>query len=243
MSEFIIYILFNVKFPHLGNNTNSNWLDKRLALFQRYTLKSLINQTHNKFRVILYCCPESRNIMTDKMKSLKFNNPDMKIVDCRFGINDLYTAISRMKFNYIFFLKLDSDDMYHRNAISDCIKYLPKKNTIQMLKFHHGYVYSLITKSFYDMTKGCPFYCTMYPRSLFTTENLLKHSFSNQNQVDKKFHPIPIGHRRFIVLDHMLNLSKNPKRDGVEMLKRVGVGSRISKINRKNICSEFGLRC
>lgn len=79
--DYYVLVLFNIKMPHLGNNTNPEWLDYRLEIFRRYTLRSLLKQTDGHFRIWMTCLEESEDILMPKIEVTRKKNPMMDIVD------------------------------------------------------------------------------------------------------------------------------------------------------------------
>ena len=155
MDNYFILILFNIKIPELGNNTNPVWLDYRLDLFQRYTLPSLINQGDGIFRVWMACEEGSEDILTPKVEAARKKNPMMAIADFVFNEQaacDRFTDHT----SPIYFLKLDSDDMYRRDTIRKTKEILGPMSGIPMVMFCDGYIYDIRTRMMAEFTQWSP---------------------------------------------------------------------------------------
>ena len=229
MNEFRVYILFNVKKPELGNNFNRTWIDKRIQLFKDYTLKSLQQQTDQEFAIDLICCPGSATLF--RLEDYAIPN-----VTLHFGTEDYFEYLNAY-FNNVYLLKIDSDDLYHKNVVGLCKKSLSGTG-IKVLSFINGYAYNLATKDINFFGNGVSFYCTYFGGDTFNFANFKKHCFCDQTIVRKQFNPLIVKDRMFCVLDHDLNLHKDPRRNGTELLKRNGFGAKVGEL--KNL-KDFGI--
>ena len=245
MDNYYILILFNTKIPELGNNTNSDWLDYRLEIFQRYTLYSLVNQADRIFRVWMMCEEGSEDILIPKVGVAKKKNPMMAIVDFIFNEQ---TACDRLTDNKepIYFLKLDSDDMYHRNTIKKTKQilspYIAILNRIPMLMFCDGYIYDIHSKKMTTFTQwSSPNIAVKYAPGTFNRESFHKYCRGNLSKVRKRLNPIILNDRMVCCLNHDMNLHSDPRRKGIELEKRAGQGMVIHQNKVSGILREFGM--
>lgn len=241
MDGFFVYCLFNVKFKVLGYNVDSNWLNQRLELFQKYTLKSLLNQTVPITKVLMICANYSRDILLPKINYAFGENPDMEHTEWFFSSASLIDFVNEGKYEYIYMLRTDSDDLYHAEAVADCIEVLPRSDKPRVVKFVLGYIYELERKRLYTTSLGLPFYCTVYPGKMFDYSNYRQYSRGDQTKVMKKHHPLLIQSRRYMILDHSLNISKDPRREGKEQFARKGQDIECSPDLIHKIGSFYGL--
>ena len=245
MDNYYILILFNTKIPELGNNTDSDWLDYRLEIFQRYTLCSLINQTDGIFRVWMRCLEESEDILMPKIEMAKKKNPMMAIVDFVF---DEQAACGQLTDNKdsIYFLKLDSDDMYHRNTIKKTKQilnpYIAILDDIPIVMFCDGYIYDIRTKKMATFTQWSPpNIAVKYAPGTFNCESFHKYCMGNLSKVRKRLNPIILNDRMVCCLNHDMNLHSDPRRRGIELEKRAGQGMVIHQNKISGILREFGV--
>lgn len=243
--DYYVLVLFNIKMPHLGHNTDSGWLDYRLDIFQRYTLRSLVNQNDGIFRVWMTCLEESEDILMPKIEVAKKKNPMMAIVDFVF---DEQVACNRLKDNKepIYFLKLDSDDMYHRNTIKKTKQtlgpYIAILDDIPMLMFCDGYIYDIHTKKMMVFTQWSPpNIAVKYAPGTFNRESFHKYCICNLTKVRNRFNPIILNDRMVCCLDHDMNLHADPRRNGPELERRAGQGRFVHQSEVPGILKEFGV--
>lgn len=245
MDNYYILILFNIKMPELGNNIDPTWLDYRLDIFQRYTLKSLVNQNDCVFRVWMTCLEESEDILMPKIEVAKKKNPLMAIVD--FVFDEKVTCGRLAKHNKpIYFLKLDSDDMYHRNTIKKTKEILgPYATTLDKLPiimFCDGYVYDIRTKKMTTfMQWSPPNIAVKYTPGTFNRQSFHEYCMGNITKVRARLNPIIINDQMVCCLDHDMNLHGDPRRKGVELEKRAGQGMAIHQDKVPGILREFGV--
>ena len=242
MDNYYILILFNTKIPKLGNNTDSGWLDYRLDIFQRYTLYSLVNQADGIFRVWMICSEESEDILMPKIEVAKKKNPMMGVVHFVF---DEQVACDRLVNHTepIYFLKLDSDDMYHKNTIRKTREILGPLNGISILMFCDGYIYDIHSKKMATFTQWSPpNIAVKYVPSTFNRESFRKYCKGNITKIRDRFKPIILNDRMVCCLDHDMNLHSDPRRKGLELNKRAGQGVVIHQDKIPKILSKFGVQ-
>ncbi len=242
MDNYFILILFNVKIPELGNNTNPVWLDYRLDLFQRYTLPSLINQDDGIFRIWMACEKGSEDILTPKIEAAKKKNAMMAIVDFIFDEQTVCDQLTRHK-KPIYFLKLDSDDMYKRNTISRTKQILGPQCAVSMLMFCDGYTYDINTKKMATFTQWSPpNIAVKYAPGTFNRESFHKYCKGNITKIRARFRPIILNDRMVCCLDHNMNLHSDSRRKGIELEKRAGQDVMVHQDKIPGILKEFGVQ-
>ena len=239
--DFYVLVLFNIKMPHLGNNTDDAWLDYRLDLFQRYTLKSLANQTDDIFRIWMVCTPESEDILMAKVETMKKQNPMMAIVDFIFDVDK---ACSDMGKNSapIYFLKIDSDDLYHKDVVEKVRETLGPLDGISMLMFDDGYIYNLNTRRLSTYVRwSMPTIAVKFSPGLFSADNFRSRCICDLTKVRRRFKPIIVSGRLACCLDHKMNLHADPRRKGIEMKHRTGESAFSYQEMAPTILKEFGV--
>lgn len=239
---YYVLILFNVKIPLLGNNTDSEWLDYRLEIFRRYTLKSLINQTDNHFRIWMACMEESEDILMPKIETARKKDPMMAIVDFVF---DEKATCDRLADNVesIYFLKLDSDDMYRNDTIEKTKEMLTHSKDISLAMFCNGFIYNIKTRSLCTFARwSITTYAVFYPSRTLDYNSFRKYCICDQTKVRSRFNPIIDTNKMVCCLDHDMNLHNDPRRDGVEGKKRTGQKEYANQNEVPNLLKEFGLQ-
>ena len=241
MDNYYILILFNTKIPELGNNTNPRWLDYRLDIFQRYTLRSLTNQSDGVFRIWMICEKDSEDILMPKIEAAKKKNPMMTIVDFIFDEQAAYSQFVDNK-KVIYFLKLDSDDMYHRDTVRKTREILGSLNNMPMLMFCNGYIYDIRTGRISEFEQWSPpNIAVKYEARTFSINSFRRRCRCNITKVRKRFHPIVNMDSMVCALDHDMNLHNDLRRKGLEAGKRVGQSDYPYQERVPAILKEFGI--
>lgn len=239
--NYYILVLFNIKKPHLGNNTNPEWLDYRLEIFRRYTLRSLLNQTDNRFRFWMTCLEESESVLAPKIEAMRKKDSAMAVVDFVF---DEAKACSRLEGNdrSLYFLKIDSDDLYHRDTIAKTREVLDPLGGIPMLMFCDGYIYDIRTgKMSIFIQWSPPNIAVKYSPGTFNCESFLERCICNITKVRERFRPIILIDRMVCGLDHDMNLHDDPRRGGMERGRRTGQQDYPFQTRAPAILKEFGV--
>lgn len=240
--DFYVLILFNIKMPNLGNNTDLAWIDYRLDIFQRYTLRSLLNQSDNYIRIWMICSPESKKILMPKIETMRHKNAVM-MSKVNF-IFDVDKTCLRMEENKepIYILKIDSDDLYRRDVVEKARQTLSPLIGISMLMFDDGYIYNLSTKRLSTyMRWSMPTIAVKFDLGLFNANNFRSHCICDLTKVRLRFKPIIISGRFVCCLDHEKNLHADPRRKGEEMNCRTGESVFNHQEMTPAILREFGV--
>jgi hypothetical protein len=241
VKDFYILILFNTKKPHLGNNTDPEWLDYRLDIFRRYTLRSLLDQTSGAFRIWMACSKESEDILGPKIEAAKKKFPTMGIVDFVF---DEKTACDRLADNPepLYILKIDSDDLYRIDTVKRTRELIGHTSSTSLVMFCNGYIYNIKTGQLYAYTRwSIGTYAVYFPPHAFNRSNFLKYCTCDQTTVRGEFNPRLDMSRAVCCLNHDRNLHDDPRRKGIELGKRTGQGPAITQGETHDILKEFGI--
>ncbi len=201
------------------------WLDYRIEIFKKYTLKSLLNQTNNNFlHVISFRPEEAENKSIDKLAEFIRPIKDYKVAFCFNGlmyhddkfnqdiksytmntarlIRDYYRGTKKFKLKdfkeiynnknktlkerlkitltdlktvvpkceYIYFTRIYSDDMFHKDAFDKIQKEQPAYK--KALTFKNGYAFNEKTKklSQWKPKTNPPFHTIIFPYEFFFNE-------------------------------------------------------------------------
>ncbi len=138
--KIIIQIPFNVQGFNKVNELDKQWIKYRLGIFRKYCVGSLVNQTNQFFTAILRAREETLGFI---MKELKGKLPNNIYV---VGINYetlIYKCIEN--YNYLYLVRMDSDDCYDMEFIDLLHNYTPKPDT-EVLISQNCYDYDLVNK-------------------------------------------------------------------------------------------------
>jgi hypothetical protein len=117
------------------------WIRERIDIFQRFTLASLLNQSFKDFEICLLCGLRNRAIT--------------EAVDWHPRVNVIYdrgrTFVSKIKDDYLAISRIDSDDLYRRDAL----EVIDRATEIGKNGLH------------YRMCQPPPFVTRVYPRKVY----------------------------------------------------------------------------
>jgi len=131
-SHFLI-TRFNLKFPEKPGGKNNpsprgpdcEWLNKRTALFMKYCLPSVLNQTTKNFRWLIYFDLSTKKDSIQEFNELEKQNQDIIKIILADGYPDFlerYTkdvlALCNHNSKYIITTRLDNDDIIHKDFIA-----------------------------------------------------------------------------------------------------------------------------
>lgn len=186
MKQVIIGINFN-SMKKSNQRLTRDWIEKRIDIFQKYTLRSLKNQTNQSFITLLRYDEESEDIIF-KVLSKYEKLPD----NIRFVRNRDYNRniIENIKDSEKFYLvRLDSDDMYRDNFIQQLYNYKEKEGT-KVLINQRGFIYDVLT----DRLGLWEHFSPPFYTQIFDTKAFLKDGYSS--------YKLPGGHTAMINLPH-----------------------------------------
>jgi len=202
----------------------NEWIDKRIELFTRYTLKSLLNQTNKNF--LHWICFRNRNPKWDELenclKSLNYNfvfthNGQCHLDDRAENETLLDRNIKSLEFlkpyidgkEWVYYTLLDSDDMFLEDAVDLIQQQKPEER--KSLIFQKGYALNYFTKELADwFCVSPPFYTIIYPAKVFLDpekklkyeEGLISHEYAI-----KVFNPTIMPENKYSYLIHDINKS------------------------------------
>lgn len=113
------------------------WIDYRIDIFMKFTMKSLKQQTNQDFQAFILYEKESEVILKEALAKYE------KLPD-----NIQFTTLKESKqiadnirgYDFLYLVRIDSDDMYHKSYIQKLHDYMPKEET-QVLINQNGYLY------------------------------------------------------------------------------------------------------
>lgn len=202
------------------------WFKRRIELFHKYTLQSLLKQTEQDFTIWLQFRPEEKDNPLIKTINIphkhimtfhgiciwddrKHNEEDGLLNRLKDTIPELNIGKEDVKL-----INLGSDDMYSREVIAS-VKAHPFEHH-SVLTHRLGWVYSENTDQLaeWNPTTHPPFYCLMINNETFTDpqkhfeiiEGIKSHEF-----VTIEFEERRMPDRRYCVVTHNANISTTYK--------------------------------
>jgi len=135
------------------------WIDYRISIFNKFTLKSLKKQTNQNFLTLVRYDDKTKNLIKDALSKHEALPNNVKFITATEYENIIKKEISG--YDYLYLVQLDCDDMYHKTFIQQLHDYNPNKDT-QVLINQKGYVYDSINNRlghWYYLSP--PFYTTI----------------------------------------------------------------------------------
>lgn len=202
--KIIVTIIFNAW--ELRNaeqiRLTPEWIDYRIDLFMNYTAKSLLAQTNDNFEVVIAFANESEEHIYHSLSKYPTLPKRFRFVSQRNYRKTLIDLIGDHE--YFYQVRIDSDDMFHKDYVQSLYDYIPSANT-QALIFQNGYIYNINDNSLATFTKEAPpFYTLIYKSDEFKKGN--QYKFNGHREVLSLPHEF-IGFRYFCVLVHGKNTS------------------------------------
>jgi len=143
----------------------------------------------------------------------------------------------------IYFLKTDSDDLYHKNVVEKVRQTLSPLDGMPMLMFDDGYIYNITTGKLSTYVRwSMPTIAVKFSPGLFNAENFLSRCICNITKVRGRFDPIIVSGRLVCCLDHERNLHADPRRKGMEIMQRTGEQPFSYQEMAPAILKEFGVK-
>jgi len=210
--RIIVFTGFNrAKFSQMqvgdGHRTNTEeWIQYRFNIWKKYTWQSILNQTYWKWDYCLCCDPATRSIVDHYFGKIK---------DKRFHIMYEETDHERMIMNMlaqrctqIVNVRLDSDDMYHPDAIQE-LTYALDNEAYDWFQWQHGFGYEYcdgigVLKKYRPGHKSGPFFARRFNKGEWLKGTL---RMGCQHQLVKKKNPMILSNGKILVGLHGINTS------------------------------------
>ncbi|MCM1989301.1 glycosyltransferase family A protein [Oceanirhabdus seepicola] len=136
------------------------WIENRIDIFMNYTLKSLKNQTNQNFLARVIYHHSTEKIVKQTLAKYDELPNNVKFLTRKQYNQDILEVIKGH--DYLYFVRLDSDDMYHKSYIQKLHDYQPKKETKALIN-QKGYVYDSINNRLIEFFhKSPPFFTFIF---------------------------------------------------------------------------------
>lgn len=136
-------VVMTIHFNNLGLNPDRlsrKWLEDRIALFRKLTLRSIKKQTNPDFLVVLKLAEGCTELVEDILAgqeplpdNVRFGTvaeTDRLIGEYAKGAKELYVA------------RTDSDDLYHESFVQQLYDYKPRPETVALVNCY-GYMWDI----------------------------------------------------------------------------------------------------
>lgn len=141
----------------------SNWIERRLELFMKYTCNSLRHQTNQDFCCLLRCTPETQLLIDNELgkypklpENIRFTSKAQEVIEHAIKIND-----------YLYHVVIDSDNMYHPAFVDKLSHFNPRAET-QTILCQEGYIFDDKTGQLASIFHQSPsFYAAVYNKETY----------------------------------------------------------------------------
>lgn len=158
--KIIINSSFNTLFKNNKERLTKDWIDTRISIFMKYTMRSLKSQTNQDFIAMLKYEDSTDSIIKEALNHYKKLPNNIQFVK-----NSEYDAkISKAikGYEYLYLVRIDSDDMYHISYVQQLHDYRPKENTVTLIN-QNGYIYDITQNRIARWSRNSPpFYTLIY---------------------------------------------------------------------------------
>ena len=158
-AQFIVRVPFDDRHVK-GLEQTPVWCRYRIKLFEEFTLRSLLNQNFRNFRIFLICGERNR-----EMKESHDWHPKVEL--CYDTGRKKYDEIEA---DYVSITRVDSDDLLHRDALTEIRDSLIFSEKRECLVFLKHWLWSvpaglLAHRTYHDPAP--PYYTHIFPRKIF----------------------------------------------------------------------------
>lgn len=145
--KVIINSIFNVKdYEKNGEQRfTDEWIDERINIFTKYTLQSLKAQTNQDFKFYIRYQDSTEDSIFNSLSKHEILPDNVQFVP-----TTKYDEIVKNEikdYAYVYFVRLDSDDMYHKSYVQQMYDYIPKKDTVALIN-RNGYIFDSVNNRF-----------------------------------------------------------------------------------------------
>lgn len=107
------------------------WIKNRINVFMNYTYKSLINQTNQDFTACVIYNDRTEELIISELA--KYGELPRNIVFIGISKVNAFIKEKIIGSEYAYFVRIDSDDMYHKSYIQKLYDYTPLPQTVALL--------------------------------------------------------------------------------------------------------------
>lgn len=137
------FVIINIPFNNLGYNENrltKDWITSRMDIFYQFTLKSLMCQTNQNFKAFIHCDEKSMDIIQQALEEREPLPSNIQFIDAKQNTRLIREAVK--DYEYLYLVRIDSDNLYHKNFVQVLYDLTPKSDT-EALLCQYGYLYDV----------------------------------------------------------------------------------------------------
>ncbi len=198
IKDKVIIIWSKIKVNDLEDEKASGWIKERIKVFMNYTCKGFKNQTNQDFYYFIHYDEKASLYLKDELAKYPPLPDNIVFTD------SYYRDIAKILpfYKTLYFVRIDSDDIYSKDFIEKLKKFNPKDDT-KVLIAQKGYTYDImndkLARWYY---KSPPFYTLLY--NAFDFSNGYRHEIHGHSSAILLPHEIISGDN-FVVIVHGKN--------------------------------------
>jgi hypothetical protein len=192
-------IVINSNFNVVGVVPNRNeiitkeWIDYRMELFMKYTMKSFKNQTNQNFIYLLKYDESTEELINNALGKYESLPDNIQFVTGDLFKKKILEDIDN--YDYVYLTRIDADDMLRIDYVNQLYDYSPKEGTAVLIN-QNGYIYDSNKNNILKISYLCPpFYTLVY------ASQVIKKKINN--------YAIAAGHIPYYNLPHELMAEYN----------------------------------
>lgn len=221
-------VVIEINFNNYGLNPErltKSWIENRMSIFQRYTLKSLKKQTNQNFLTVCKLaggCNEIINNVLNQFEPLPNNIKFGTSIETQ-RLIEAYTQ----GYDELYIARQDSDDLFHKTYVQQLHNFQHKSST-DILISQDGYMWDTVENSMVPIHFESPQYYTFI--------------YMVKDYMEGKRYVLPGGHGYAIKLPHEIIQNRNfvnIVHPSITSKKRLPAGKRIEPTMINKILEEF----
>lgn len=201
-SSFNYYSFYEASF-------SEEWIKYRMNIFMEYTRKSLESQTYQEFIAIFRYHPKSHAIITKVLS--EYPKLPNNIIFSYIGIEKLTNDFINDE-DKVFYVRIDSDDMYIPDYFERLMNYKHKEDT-EVIISQHGYIHDHLNKRLATyFHESPPFLTYIYNGKEFKNGKRYTHGNGHVGAINLK-HELIDGYNYIITIhgNNSSSIFENPK--------------------------------
>jgi len=194
---FNVYINWDTK----DYNLSAEWVRDRIKLFHDFTLSSILNQSVDDFDVWALC----GNNNVDVTKSYKWNDRITVVYDKGKSL------LKKYNYDYIVLIRIDSDDLYHADALLDIKNNVMLTNEMEYMIFRSGIAWNRPNNYIIKYIRHSPpFFVHIYPKKLYKDFDYFckTHYVSHGRAGGRLARTKELSENKFCVVKHWTNVTE-----------------------------------
>jgi len=263
--KHIVQIFFDVERP-IGVILSRDFVEYRYSFFKKYTYCSLMNQTFKDFEIWLLCGHRHRDFTStidlDNVK--KVYSKKIDISEDSFAIHPRdrdwkskmeFEEFAHLDDDYIAISNIDSDDLYHKNALSEIANVIKeivkfKPETKKRMVFRDFIYWDTLNHFVSFQRRMNPIFFThVFPKSMYRDWGILRDQHYLRHRFMGMTDDIELNSNMVVVVNHKMRIARITRNKEIDIynknkldkLKKEGHKIEHDRTEMDKILKEFGV--